>query len=64
MRSRPTDTDKRIRRLSKRVEGEVYIFPKKHEGSLNRLVRRINKKKPKSVKQQMEEWNEFAEKTK
>ena len=56
--------DKRINRLKKRVEKEVYIFPKKNEYPLNRLIKKIKKKKPKTLKQQMKEWNKFQEMTK
>lgn len=56
--------EKRINRLKKRVEREVYIFPHKHDKSLNRLVEKIKRPKPKTIKQQMKEWEKFQEMTK
>lgn len=54
---------KRIRRLKKRVEEEVYVFPKKNEYPLHRLVKKAKHVKPKTLKQQMREWEKFKEMT-
>ena len=56
-------TEKRIRRLKKRAEEEVYIFPKKNEYPLHRLVKKAKHVKPKSLKEQMKEWEKFKEMT-
>jgi hypothetical protein len=63
VRSRPTPLEKRLNRLEKRVQREVYIFPDKHDPSLNRLVKRARRPRQKSLKRQMDEWREFKEKT-
>lgn len=57
-------TEKRIKRLKKRVDREVYVFPDKHDYPLNRLVKKSKHVKPKTLNQQMDEWEEFEEKTK
>jgi hypothetical protein len=57
-------TEKRINRLARRVDREVYIFPDKHDKSLNRLVKKTKRQKPKTFEQQMREWKVFEEKTK
>jgi hypothetical protein len=64
MKSKPTGTEKRLKRLRKRVEREAAIFPKKHDHALLRLVEKGNHKKRKTFKQQMNEWEDFLEKTK
>jgi hypothetical protein len=62
-RLRRTATERRVRRLARRVDREVYVFPAKHDKSLNRLVKKTKQQKPKSFKEQMDEWKEFEEKT-
>jgi len=64
MKTRPDPKEKRVKRLAKRVEREVYIFPDKHEYPLNRLVKKVKRQKPKTLKQQMKEWEKFKEMTK
>ena len=64
MKSKLTGTEKRLQRLRKRVEREASVFPKKHDNALLRLVKKGTRKKPKTFRQQMAEWQEFVEKTK
>jgi hypothetical protein len=64
MKSRPTSTEKRTKRLANRVEREVYIFPDKHDYSLHRLVKKVKRQKPKTLTQQIKEWERFKEMTK
>ena len=54
---------RRLKKLQKRVEKEVYIFPGKRDYPLNRLVKKVKHQKPKTFKQQMAEWKEFQEMT-
>ena len=63
MAIRSKTAGRRLKRLERRVEREVLIFPDKHDKSLNRLVRKKTAKKPKTLKQQMEEWKEFNRRT-
>ena len=57
-------TKRRENKLKKRVAKEVYIFPKKNERALNDLIKKVEHKKPKSIKKQMDEWKEFMERMK
>jgi hypothetical protein len=56
-------TEKRLKRLKKRTEEEVYVFPKKTEYPLQRLVKKAKRVKPKTLNQQMKEWEKFKEMT-
>ena len=62
-KSRQTVKERRVKRLARRVDREVYLFPAKHDKSLNRLVKKTKQQKPKTFKEQMDEWKEFEEKT-
>jgi hypothetical protein len=56
-------TERRLKRLKKRTDEEVYVFPKKNEYPLQRLVKKAKAVKPKTLKQQMKEWEKFKEMT-
>jgi hypothetical protein len=56
-------TKKRLLRLKKRTDKEVYVFPKKTDYPLHRLVKKAKAVKPKTLNQQMKEWEKFKEMT-
>jgi hypothetical protein len=62
MAIRSKSTGRRLKRLERRVEREVLIFPDKHDKSLQRLIKK-SKKPSKTMKQQIDEWKEFNRRT-
>ena len=59
---RSKSTGRRLKRLNRRVEREVLIFPDKHDKSLQKLIKKTPKKH-KTLKQQIDEWKEFNRRT-